>query len=100
MRTLNFKQLELVGAHQQFLMAIREIDGKPRITTGQFAISNVAFQTVDVAQELEDEAIGRMTIERIRFIDLLDASVAHYHNPIGKLQRLFLIVGHEHAGKT
>ncbi len=37
-------------------------------------------------------------VDLVRTADLLDAAFVHHRNPVGNFQRLFLIVGDEHAG--
>ena len=53
-----------------------------------------------MAQELVDERRRRALVDLVRRADLLDLAVAHHHHPVGELQRLLLVVGHEHRGQA
>ena len=92
--------LYLVGAQQDFLRAVVQVQCQARLTAGQHAAANLAFQMIDVAEEFEHEAIARLTVQRLRGVDLLDTAVAHHHHTVRQLQRFLLVVGHEHAGEA
>src|SRR5690606_24208123 len=62
------------------------------------AVTNPRTELIDAAQELINERIGRMVIDRFRAAILFHPAVVHHHHPVRHLQRLLLIVGYEHAG--
>ena len=64
---------------------------------GGFVV-NAAVKQVHVAEEVVDERRRRVIVDLVRTADLLDAAVVHHHHAVGDLERLFLIVGDEHAG--
>jgi hypothetical protein len=40
----------------------------------------------------------RLVVDLVGRADLLDLSLAHHHDAVGELERLFLVVGDEHGG--
>ena len=40
----------------------------------------------------------RLVVDVVGRADLLDRALAHHHEAVGELERLFLVVGHEHGG--
>jgi hypothetical protein len=60
--------------------------------------SSPAVKQVHAAQEVVNERRAGMMVNLVGAADLLDAAFVHHCNPVGNFQRLFLIVGDEHAG--
>jgi hypothetical protein len=58
-----------------------------------------AVEPVDVAEELVNERTRRMVVDLLRRAGLLDPPFVHHDDPVGQLERLLLVVGHEHAGQ-
>ena len=56
------------------------------------------MEQVDVTQEIEHEGVGWVFVDLIGGAGLLDFALVHDHDPVGHLQRLLLVVGHEYAG--
>ena len=59
---------------------------------------NPAVEQVHVAEEVVDEGRDGVMVNLVRTADLLDAAFVHHRDAVGNFQRLFLIVGDEHAG--
>ena len=53
---------------------------------------------VDVSEEVHHERIGGMLEDLGRAPHLVDFPLGHEDDPVGDLEGLFLVVGHEHAG--
>ena len=53
------------------------------------------MKNVHVPQEVHDERAGGMVEQFLRRAGLLDAALAHHHDLVGDLERLFLIVRDE-----
>ena len=47
------------------------------------------------ADEGEDEGRVGLVVDLVRGADLLDLALAHHHDAVGKLKRLFLVMGDE-----
>ncbi len=60
--------------------------------------STLTGSALEFADEGEHEGRVRRVIDLVGGADLLDAALAHHHDAVGKLQRLFLVVGDEDGG--
>ena len=56
------------------------------------------MKQIDVPQELVNERIRRVVVDLFRRPDLLDLPLVHHHDPVRKLERLFLVMRDEDAG--
>ena len=59
-----------------------------------------AVEDVHVPEEVHDERRRRMLEDLVRRAVLLDPALVHHHDAVGELERLFLVVGDEHAGQV
>ena len=75
-------------------------DGQPdgAAADPQLAVVDLDRQRARIADEAEDERDWRLVVDLVGRADLLDLALAHHHQPVRQLQRLFLIVGDEHRG--
>src|SRR5450755_5723 len=76
---------------------VDEVTRLPLMNIG-FSAVNAAVKQVHIAEEVIHKWGGRMVIDFVRSAHLLDVSVVHHHDTVGKFERFFLIVGHEEAG--
>ena len=60
----------------------------------------VIAEHIDGAEEIHHERRRRMLDDLVDGAVLLDHAVVHDHDAVGELERLFLIVGDEHAGQV
>ena len=56
-----------------------------------------AVEQIVIAEEAEDERVGRMLVDLLGRIILLDVARVHHRNAVGDFERLFLIVGDENC---
>jgi len=91
--------LDIVRTEEEGRLAVggaggADADGPPRDL--QMAVADTDGNGVRLADEAEHEGRVRRVVHLFRRSDLLDAPLAHDHDPVRELQGLFLVVGHEH----
>ena len=79
---------DVMRAHESHAAAIR-LAGCHGISSNCLA----GMEKIVTTQKLEDKWIGRVVVDCLRRVELLNSAFVHDRNPIRHLKRLFLVVG-------
>ena len=76
---------------------VARVDRDVGVANIDLAVAHAAVKQVDVAEKVVNKRRRRMVVNFLGCSGLLDPSVVEHHDPVGQLERLFLIMSDEDA---
>ena len=95
------EQVDIVRPEIERSLAVRQTgrgEAERAVLQPELAAFDPDRQRARFADEAVDEGRVRRVVDLVGGADLLDAALAHHHDPVGEFQRLFLVVGDEDGG--